>query len=430
MARARTGQLIWRKSGWYARFTAEVEGEKLRVCRALGTTNRAVARRKLARLVEGETAPSQAQQKDTFEQVCGPIMAELARTGIKSAPDRLTRLRTYAFPLFGTKPIDQVTDSDVTDALEHCRDQGLSEQTMIHLKNDISAVFRVLLKEKQVERNVALGVSIPAGGGYDDRERAQLTDDEFNRFMACRDVDPELHTMAMVSRCFGGMRESDLHAWRWEHIDLVNWSDAHVPRPKTDKRSRKRPPRLALPEQLLPILQVWWDRHGAPLTGPVFPSRRGPRAGEHKLKSSYAKALRAALLLAGVDRAELHTATDFTRPVDFHSFRRAYATGLARAGVNAQQAMALAGHTSYATHRRYIGMSESLAVPDAALPGVSAPRVPFASEADRESEGFSSGLSHIRPGNSLMHQPALTAPRLPVSGQKPRAQEVREQVEG
>jgi hypothetical protein len=54
--RPRSGQLIWRKSGWVARLTVEIDGERVRVCRALGTDNKAVARRKLARLLESEDA--------------------------------------------------------------------------------------------------------------------------------------------------------------------------------------------------------------------------------------------------------------------------------------------------------------------------------------------------------------------------------------
>ena len=52
--RKRTGQLIWRKSGWYARFWTVVDGEEVRVSRPLGTENKAVARRKMARLMAGE----------------------------------------------------------------------------------------------------------------------------------------------------------------------------------------------------------------------------------------------------------------------------------------------------------------------------------------------------------------------------------------
>ena len=66
--RPRSGQLIWRKSGWVARLTVLVDGERIRVCRALGTDNKAVARRKLARLLESDAPVSaeEAARAETF----------------------------------------------------------------------------------------------------------------------------------------------------------------------------------------------------------------------------------------------------------------------------------------------------------------------------------------------------------------------------
>ena len=64
----------------------------------------------------------------------------------------------------------------------------------------------------------------------------------------------------------------------------------------------------------------------------------------------------------------METAT--TLPVDFHSTRRAYATALARVGVNDQTTMVLTGHSDSKVHRRYI---ESLTrqVPASAVPQLS-----------------------------------------------------------
>jgi integrase len=71
-----------------------------------------------------------------------------------------------------------------------------------------------------------------------------------------------------------------------------------VPRPKT-----KSTDWLTLPEVLLPVLQAWWHAKGRPTSGPVFPTRKGNRAGERKRgKISYAKRLREALWQAGIVR--------------------------------------------------------------------------------------------------------------------------------
>jgi hypothetical protein len=74
--RPSTGQLIWRTSGWAARFMAVVDGERVRVCRPLGTDNKAVARRKLARLLESNGSLSNAEvaRPDTFEEAAVRIV--------------------------------------------------------------------------------------------------------------------------------------------------------------------------------------------------------------------------------------------------------------------------------------------------------------------------------------------------------------------
>ncbi len=69
-------------------------------------------------------------------------------------------------------------------------------------------------------------------------------------------------------------------------------------------------------------------------------------------------------------------------PVDFHSTRRAYSTALARAGVNAQTAQILAGHSSADVHQRYVA-STVTALPDAAMPRLPLSLVPQADKTPR-----------------------------------------------
>jgi hypothetical protein len=65
---------------------------------------------------------------------------------------------------------------------------------------------------------------------------------------------------------------------------------------------------------------------------------------------------------------ELFAETEFTKPVDFHSWRRAFGQALADAELNAQAAVALAGHSSLAAHQRYLSnTSQANATPAAAL---------------------------------------------------------------
>ena len=65
----------------------------------------------------------------------------------------------------------------------------------------------------------------------------------------------------------------------------------------------------------------------------------------------------------------LYSETPTTLPVDFHSFRRAFNTALAEAGVNVQHAMHLAGHSDTKTHMRYVMQTTAMGrIPAAAVP--------------------------------------------------------------
>ena len=319
--------------------------------------------------------------------------------------------------------ITAIRPPHVLEALEACQRDGKSRRTIMQLKIDVSTVLDELWREEQIPENVARKVRVPKNARVDERRRVVLSDEEFDALVSSPHLGAELATMAFTSRTFGGMRTSDLHAWDWKHVDTLTWLDAHVPRPTT-----KSGDRLALPERFLPVLQAWWQQHGEPTSGPVFPVRRGPRAGQRKQgKISYAEQLRDALwragivrpldgfdaaraawhfadaalaraveagastgerrgLLAAAEEAEaearklclIQAGSEDFRALDFHSFRRAYATGLASSGMNVQQAMALAGHRNASTHMRYVRITEVLEIPASALPKLlKAPRVPI-----------------------------------------------------
>ena len=95
------------------------------------------------------------------------------------------------------------------------------------------------------------------------------------------------------------------------------------------------------------------------------------------------------------ERCLIQSGSDDLKPLDFHSFRRAFNTALAVAGVNVQTAMRLAGHRNTATHMRYVQLSETLEAPAGALPLLEqkAPALPIALLPANDSSGFSA-----RPG--------------------------------
>ncbi|HWA77875.1 MAG TPA: hypothetical protein VG937_36325 [Polyangiaceae bacterium] len=435
--RPRKGYLEFRGGSWHAQLTITVDGERVRKWFNLETDSKPIAKRKLARLVKEhgkgeapsvEAVAADAAREETVPEAVRRIVARQGEEGLKSWKERLSRLERYAVPLLEKLSVKAVRPLHVREVLDEASKAGLSKQSVIHVRNDLSAVFGDLWRDEVITENPVKRVKLPKNLRVDGRGRVILSDAEFAHFMAASGVPEHVHLMALASRSFGGMRTSDLHAWDWSHVDTQTWQSAEVYRPKTDGPEASAVlERLALPEMLQAPLAAWWSRQPAPKAkqgpteGPVFPVRKGKRAGERQTKRSHARELRFYLWRAGVHRplegfaealATLRTAqaklaelragkakgevregqwaaaaalaaaqaldaiqsdTERSLCADFHSFRRAFNTALGAAGINVQQAMALAGHKDARTHLRYVDLGQrgALEMPLAALPTLS-----------------------------------------------------------
>ncbi len=394
MARKRTGRLVERKSGWRAHVTLTIDGETVRKMVDLETKDRTVARRKLRRLLADNEHASEA---DALAAAAAPItVAEAVEQAhqrwvdddIADAATRLGRLQTYALPYIGDRRAGDVKGADISEVLLEAKKAGLSKQTVRHIRNGLNSVFKDLWLDEVISDNPVKRSRMPKMKERKKR-RAMLTDEELRTFLDCPDVDFEIKMLVLVSRTIGGMRSGDCNALTWSSFG-PDFETCEVPRAKTDT-----PQVLAVPEVARPWIAAWWRALGSPDDGPVFPVRRGERAGEAKRAGnmSYAKRLRRELGRAlGVEAVatwtgkrwkekdghrfsprerELFAATDRTLPVDFHSTRRAYASALAAANINAQTAQLLTGHSDPEVHQRYVAQTV-VALPAEATPSIPA----------------------------------------------------------
>ena len=406
MSRKRTGTLVppGADGFWRCRVTKDKpDGTKTRPMYSLGTTDKAIARRKLARLnaliMAGRDPHDAAIEVGTAERVKDYAEAWHARReaqGIVMAPYERANLKRHAIDAIGALPLCDVTPSHVRVILDDVAAKGLKRATVEQVRGVLHRLFDDAWRSEVIEANPVARVKVPPMREVR-KERVILTDDEFSRFVGCGTVDLELRMLALVARCEGGMRTGDLNAWDWSMLDRVHFAECFIPRAKT-----RTPQRLAIPDSLAPFLRSWWERDGKPESGPVFPVRVGKRAGEFRAARghSFAKRLRRELFRAGIHRMSpvevpatspgtrtdrgkqasgtkpapnprdpLYFETATTLPVDFHSFRRAFNTALAEAGVNVQHAMHLASHSDPKVHARYVMSTEAMRrVPDAALP--------------------------------------------------------------
>lgn len=386
----RSGTIVMKPSGAFARVWVKLpDGTEERRWMNLQTKDRTTARRKLARLVAmieaGELvadAAAKATAAETYKAFTLDRNAKRGAAGVVMADDEQNNRVRFIYPIIGDLALPRVTDDHVRQVLEGARDHGLAWETVRKIRAVMSRDFKRAKIEKLMAQNPVQDVALPEGLKRDKRPRTILADAEIEVHLAAVRCDLEIKMLSFVARTEGGMRTAELIRWDWMMIDTVGFMACTIARAKTgDVQS------LEIPAILRPFLRIWWERAGKPVAGPVFPVRKGARVGQQKKghNTSFAKRLRRELFKAGVVRLPpvldadgksapnpadpIYFDTRVSKRVDFHSFRRAYNTALARAGVNMQQAMALASHSDAKTHMGYVMAFEaSMPVPAAALP--------------------------------------------------------------
>lgn len=413
MPRKATGTLVWHKEQWYGRYWATVDGERVRKFEPLGTKNELIARQRLAALVEAANRGDEAatQRVETFEEAATRIV-ELRRRTVVNARAEGSYMRTHAFPVIGRIPVNEVTKADVQSVLEAVRDAGLSAQTIVHVRNAMSAVFKQLRRESVVD---ALPVPEtdelpdPLPDAIDDRPKAILSDEELMLYLAYTDPREgerfrgpvrERQIMALFSRCVGGMRTGELHGLTWARaaVEGERFEQLEVVRYKTRRKAIRRGSKAAvrqlypLGDSPLPLFLRYWYVRTKQLAGgrapdadaPLFPVRRARRAaanehgpavvnvGRKRENAAHAAALRKdvaaafkAAREAGDERApaegsrrwrELFDGTDDRRRLMFHNSRNMAAV-VAERVARLTSAARFTGHASASMLQHYREMA-------------------------------------------------------------------------
>ena len=383
MPRKREGTLVYRKTtGWNARVWVDVKDDAgtIREDRRwvpLGTHDKDLARRKLAKIVgglaSGELVASAVKQEamrvDTVEQSARAWCERRKASGVSMADTEIGYFVHHVFAEIGPMLVIDVRKSNIKSTLQAAIANGKSEGTIGHLRRMMFRFFKSLEADEVVPSNPVRLVSLKDLGRMkkDKRPFTLPTDDEIAAVFECADVDVEIKLVILVARVLGGARGAEVNRWTWEMIERETFASCVVQRAKGDDVQA-----LVVPERLRPFLRAWWEGNGGPATGPVFPVARGPRRGEARGKTSYATRVRRAFWKAGQRRHELHSDTTHSRKLNFHSIgRRAFATALAASGVNEQTAMALTHHADSRVHKRY-QLAQIRDVPASAVPSLGA----------------------------------------------------------
>ena len=360
-----------------------------------------------------------------FERTGDGVLAQ----GVVMAADERRNLEHLVLPEIGHLLLGDVRPSHVRAVLTgvstktyrqgktNVVEKRYRAETITKVRGVMHRLFRSAEEEDQIERNPLTAVRCPRTREIK-KERSILTDDEFERFIGCAEVDLELRMLSLVARCEGGMRTGDLHHWDWTMIDRDGFEQCTIPRSKT-----RTPQPLEIPGVLRPFVRAWWQSAGGPEAGPVFPVRRGgprgaaeapeqrlrqapaagsvsggrgPHAPDRRARDPTGHAHRSRTVRRG-DATRFDTAT--TLPVDFHSFRRAFNTALAESGVNLQRAMHVAGHADAKTHMRYVMRGSGMrSIPAEALPQIAASAGSIVTDCDDWTAGkMKSSMISARP---------------------------------
>jgi integrase len=293
--------------------------------------------------------------------------------GLTSVADDRSRFTHHVEPELGTLEMAKVTRDDVerlVRALDAKVQAGqLSWKTAQNAWALISKMFSEAVSSKAPALRVrtdnpCTDVAPPDRGVR--KSKVYLFPNELEAFLACDDVPARWRRMVAVS-VYLGVRAGELDALEWGDVDLTH-GIVHVHRAldrsrpglaKATKTGTAR--RFRIEPALLPLLAAMHRAAGG--EGRVFPPLKLTGRSEK---------LRAFLLRAGVDRAELHASDATRKPLGWHDLRATCATWLAVRGEEPLKIMQRLGHQNFATTTLYVREAEQLregfGEPFAALP--------------------------------------------------------------
>lgn len=252
-------------------------------------------------------------------------------TKVRNPRVDLSCWRTHLEPLCST-PLPTITPAWL-DSLAARLGDGRAPQTVRHVLALIRRIMRHAARRDLWQgKDPFLGYRMPTEDNA--RTRFLRPDEAEALLLALGQRSPELARIALLS-LHTGLRLGEVHALRWEHVDLDNM----LLQVMDTKSGRNRA--ALLTERAADALRTQFDRTGGP--GLVFPGRNGKQRTD--VSDTWARVVQA----LGLNR----DVADRRQHVVFHTLRHTYASWLAIAGVSLHEIAALLGHSTEAMTRRY-----------------------------------------------------------------------------
>jgi site-specific recombinase XerD len=280
-------------------------------------------------------------------------LAELERRGasqhtVRSYTSDLEQFATYFEAADEEAPaIEELDLPLLREWLSGLYDAGLAPVSIRRKLASMRAMFKFLLVEGDISRNVTTRLRLPRTG---QRLPSVLSAEKTNRLLDAAQESAKERDLALLELMYGcGIRVGELVGINLEDLDIAEgWLRV---RGKGNKERQVPVTGLALAavERYLGIRQ--------PILGQMalFLNSRGMRLGDREVRRIVKKY---AVLTIG--DSSVHP----------HSFRHAYATHLLSDGADLRAIQELLGHTSLSTTQKYtqLSLTELMAVYDRAHP--------------------------------------------------------------
>jgi integrase len=351
---------------WRVKFR---DGTGRQVMQTLGSEREGWTRRKAEaalrhRLSDVEREDYRKPEPMTFESFARSVLEEHGEArGLKRSTRRgyKTILERHLRKPLGSLGLHEITVEEIERLVVGMRRRGLSAGTVNRSLNVLSLILNVALRRGIVRVNVVSLIDRPREARRRWRILSPLevrqVEAEFVTLIEEADTDRDRDDLTVVRRLFvfhmgTALRRGEAAGLRWRSVFLADpngpilrveetWVRHRTDTPKSEAGKRT----ISLGEKI--AAELWEHRRWSEYATDedyVFPN---PRTGRPFDASRYGELVRLALTRVGIE--------ENIRPS--HELRHSSITNAAAAGTSPEALMSRAGHSSYATTRRYIDLA-------------------------------------------------------------------------